>query len=178
MSAPDLDERLRAIEPHLLLFAASRMGRTLERTTEPSDVVQEVYLRLIASQLPAFVEGDRDLRRLARTVCEHVLIDLVRARRAAKRDSSAAPAASRWPTRVDGAAGPRTLAQIRETERDWVCAFRSLTPEHRRVLRLREFEGLSARETATRMGRGESAVHSLFRRALEAWEAARKDLRA
>ena len=48
-------------------------------------------------------------------------------------------------------------------------AFEQLTPEHRRVLGFRQFQGLSARETAVRMGRSETAVHSLYRRALQAW---------
>jgi len=34
---------------------------------------------------------------------------------------------------------------------------------------LRRFEGHSAAEAAARMGRTETAVHSLFRRALAAW---------
>ena len=48
-------------------------------------------------------------------------------------------------------------------------AFLRLLPEHRRVLGLRQFEGLDARSTAQRMGRSETAVHSLYRRALAAW---------
>ena len=51
-------------------------------------------------------------------------------------------------------------------------AFESLSPAHRRVLGLRQFEGLSAREAAARTGSTEKAVHSLYRRALEAWERA------
>lgn len=172
MDKLDLETRLRAIEPRLLLFAASRMGTALARRAEPADVVQETYLRLIAGELPAYEPGDLQLLRLARTICRHVLVDLARMLRAAKRDgASGSPSA--FPTRVDGALGPRTLAQIRETERDWIQAFRMLSPEHRRVLRLREFEGLSARDTAAQMGCSETAVHSLFRRALGAWDAAR-----
>ena len=51
-------------------------------------------------------------------------------------------------------------------------AYHALAPDHRRVLGLRQFEGLSAAETGARMGRSEAAVHSLYRRALVAWEAA------
>ena len=34
------------------------------------------------------------------------------------------------------------------------------------------FDGKTAKETGTRMGRSETAVHSLYRRALEAWDQA------
>ena len=40
------------------------------------------------------------------------------------------------------------------------------------MIGLRQFEGLSARATAQRMGRSETAVHSLYRRALAALEQA------
>jgi len=39
------------------------------------------------------------------------------------------------------------------------------------VIGLRQFEGLSAAAAGRRMGRSEAAVHSLYRRALLAWEA-------
>jgi DNA-directed RNA polymerase specialized sigma24 family protein len=52
------------------------------------------------------------------------------------------------------------------------ASFAELSGEHRRVLGLRQFAGLSARETGARMGRSESAIHSLYRRALEAWQLA------
>jgi DNA-directed RNA polymerase specialized sigma24 family protein len=53
-----------------------------------------------------------------------------------------------------------------------VAAYERLAPDHRRVLGLRRFEGLDAREAGRRMGRSEAAVHSLYRRALLAWEEA------
>ena len=52
----------------------------------------------------------------------------------------------------------------------------ALSAEHRRVLGLRQFEGLSAEQAARRMGRSATAVHSLYRRALLAWEQALRDV--
>jgi DNA-directed RNA polymerase specialized sigma24 family protein len=40
------------------------------------------------------------------------------------------------------------------------------------VIGLRQLEGLTAAEAGLRLGRSEVAVHSLYRRALEAWERA------
>jgi DNA-directed RNA polymerase specialized sigma24 family protein len=68
-------------------------------------------------------------------------------------------------------AGPATRALAAEEALRVEQVFRALAPEHRRVLALRQFEGLSAAECALRMKKSESAVHSLYRRALLAWEA-------
>jgi DNA-directed RNA polymerase specialized sigma24 family protein len=105
-----------------------------------------------------------------------VVVDVARALRAKKRDgdehsldrsdwSRAGAAGVRSP-------GPATAAAAAEESRALARRFLALAPEHRRVIGLRQFEGLSARETAARMGRTETAVHSLYRRALAAWEAA------
>jgi DNA-directed RNA polymerase specialized sigma24 family protein len=56
-----------------------------------------------------------------------------------------------------------------ETSQELLRAFLRLTPEHRRVIGLRQLEGLPAAQAARRLGRSETAVHSLFRRALQAW---------
>jgi len=66
--------------------------------------------------------------------------------------------------------GPSTRVARADESARLLAAYQRLAPDHRRVLGLRQFEGLDARETGRRMGRGEAAVHSLFRRALLAWE--------
>ena len=67
--------------------------------------------------------------------------------------------------------GPGTRVAGAEESSRLIAAYEGLAPDHRRVLGLRQFEGLSAAETGQRMGRSESAIHSLYRRALEAWQA-------
>lgn len=136
------------------------------------------------SPSPAPTDAELDdaaLDRHLALVARHVVIDAARALRAAKRegDRSAAPLAgsssggSSFGGRIAAhSPGPRTRAAGRELSQDLVAAYLRLTPEHRRVLGLRQFQGLTAQECALRMGRSEVAVHSLYRRALEAWGAA------
>jgi len=181
-SAPDpgdLGARLAARSGRLRLLLAHLAGRAVRARCEVDDLAQEVFVRALAdpARLPqddaAF---DRHLTLLAR----HVVVDAARALRAAKREgeagalplgstSTSGAGASRLLART---AGPATKAAAREQAADLVAAWLTLTPEHRRVLGLRQFQGLSAAETARRMGRSEVAVHSLYRRALESWGAA------
>lgn len=128
--------------------------------------------------LPAFEDGDVALWRFLARLARNSVIDAARSIRALKRDGEARSITrSDWsrvgPTAsqiLAQTAGPQTRA-IGEEVRDQLAErFDALTPEHRRVLGLRQLEGLSAKEAARRMGRTETAIHSLYRRALEAWQ--------
>lgn len=168
--------RLGAHDRRLRLLALHLCGRALRARTEPDDIVQEVYLRaLSAGPLPP---DDGDLWRLLVRISRNTVVDIARAARAQKRAGREQRLArSDW-TRVSAAepaaatAGPLTRVVAAEAQADLEAAFDRLEPEHRRVIGLRQFEGLSAREAAARMGRSETAVHSLYRRALAAWNAA------
>jgi RNA polymerase sigma-70 factor, ECF subfamily len=167
--------RLAAHERRLHLLCAHLAGRAVRARVEPDDLVQEVFLRALASPrgLPAPEPGEGALWRLLAELARHAVVDVARALRAQKRSGtveSLAPSAwSRAP--AARGAGPRTEFAGRETSRALAAAFLELAPEHRRVLGLRQFEGLTAEQAGARMGRSASAVHSLYRRALEAWEA-------
>lgn len=171
----DLDGRLR-----LLLLHLSSPG--LRRRVQVEDLLQEVYLRALAGagRLPAKSPGEVELLRYLRTIARHVVVDVVRAARAAKRDGRVVSLSrSDWSRAgvgveefADDTAGPLTRLEGAEESERLRMAFERLSPDHRRVLGLRKFEGLSAAEAGARLGRSEKAVHSLYRRALEAWEAA------
>lgn len=176
----DLGARLGALEPRLGLLVAHLAGPALRRRIEVADLVQEVFLRAVASRggLPGTEEGDEALFRVLATIARHAVIDAVRALRAARRDGRVLRLdRSSW-SRVglhEGqpaapSPGPPTRAAGRELGQRTRAAFLALDPEHRRVLALRRLEGLSAAETAGRMGRSEAAVNSLLRRALAAWQ--------
>jgi RNA polymerase sigma factor (sigma-70 family) len=194
-SESSVGPRLAAQERRLRLLLAHLAGRAVRARVELDDLVQEVHLRALASPRglpppggtgPAEATGaaqargdggaqdDPALWRLLAHLARHVVIDVARALRAAKRCGAVEPLErSSWSrSPADRAPGPHTAAAAAETSRRLARAFLALPAEHRRVLGLRQFEGLSARAAAARMGRSETAVHSLYRRALLAWEAA------
>lgn len=172
----DPGARLAAHERRLLLLLAHLAGRAVRARVELADLAQEVYLRALAhpAGLPAAVPGDGPLWGVLAHEARHVVIDAARALRTQKRAGSARTLQpSDW-SRVPAARapGPHTEVVSTETAERLTRAFLALPAEHRRVLGLRQFEGLTAEQTAARMGRSTTAVHSLYRRALEGWQGA------
>ena len=177
----ELGERIVAQGRWLRLLLMHLAGRQVRARVELEDLSQEVYVRAIAhaDQLPPEEPADLPLRRFLARLARSVVVDAVRAIRARKRTSGAREfrlSHSDWSrtglleSLVAGTGpGPSTEAAQWEEQARLLAAFDRLTPEHRRVLGLRQFEGISAAETARRMGRSEDAVNSLYRRALEAW---------
>jgi RNA polymerase sigma-70 factor (ECF subfamily) len=176
----DAGERLAGAERRLRLLLAHLASPALRARVELDDLVQEVFVRALTAPggLPPREPDDAALGRWLATLARHAVIDAARALRAAKRDGRVRRLdRSEW-SRVGAAAsgiaapgsGPATRASARESEARLLASFAGLDPEHRRVIGLRQLQGLSAREAARRMGRSETAVHSLYRRALAAWE--------
>lgn len=171
-------ERLMAVEPRLRLLFTHLAGPAVRARVGIDDLVQETYLRALrTAALPA---ADAELYRYLLTVARHCVVDAVRVIRAQKRAGrEVALVHSDWSVygiKVSDVCaetlGPLSrVVQVEETAR-LHAAFESLEADHRRVIGLRQFEGLSAKEAGQRMGRSETAVHSLFRRALQAWELA------
>lgn len=172
----DPGARLEQQAQRLHLVLAHLAGRAVRARVELGDLAQEVYLRVLAhpAGLPPAEPGEGPLWALLVHEARHAVIDVARALRAKKRAGSAhALEPADW-SRVPAPRrpGPHTLMASAEGLDRLGRAFLDLSPEHRRVLGLRQFQGLSAEACAVRMGRTTSAVHSLYRRALEAWEEA------
>lgn len=146
----------------------------IRRRVEVEDMLQEVFLRALTvdAGLP---DDDQALWALLRHIARNTVVDIARAMRAKKRDAPELRLdASAWSRSVnlDPAArshGPATRFAKAETQSRLQEAFQALDPDHRRVIGFRQFEGLSAEATGARMGRSASAIHSLYRRALQAW---------
>jgi RNA polymerase sigma factor (sigma-70 family) len=179
----EVGERIVAQGRWLRLLLMHLAGRQVRASVELEDLVQEVYVRAIAheAKLPPEEPKDLPLRRFLAKLARGAVVDAVRAIRARKRGGGARAlrlSRSDWSNTgvleslVAGVdPGPSTEAQQWDEQRRLLEGFEKLSPEHRRVLGLRQFEGLSAAETARRMGRSEDAVNSLYRRALDAWGA-------
>ncbi len=175
-------ERLAAQASRLRLLFVHLAGRAVLRRVELDDLVQEVFLRAVADRggLPAEESCEAPLRRYLARLARNVTVDVARGVRAGKRDGRALRLdRSAWSQAGIGESrlelpgpGPATQAAGAEESQRLLRAFQGLSPDHRRVIGLRQFEGLDARSSARRMGRGEAAIHSLYRRALLAWEQA------
>jgi len=180
----DVGERIVAQGRWLRLLLMHLAGRQVRACVELEDLVQEVYVRAIAheSKLPPEEPKDLPLRRFLARLARSVVVDAVRAIRARKRGGGVRAlrlSRSDWSSTglleslVAGVQpGPSTEAEAWDEQRRLLATFEKLSPEHRRVLGLRQFEGLPVAETARRMARSEDAVNSLYRRALDAWGAA------
>jgi RNA polymerase sigma factor (sigma-70 family) len=171
--------RLAALEGRLRLYVLHLAGPSLRARVELADLVQDVYLRALASPrgLPDAAAGELALWGVLARLAREVVIDAARALRAARRDGRTERLGrSDWsragPHPAAAGLGPHSAAGAREESSRLAQAYLALTADHRRVLGLRQFAGLSAEEVAKRMGRSASAVHSLYRRALEAWQTA------
>jgi RNA polymerase sigma-70 factor (ECF subfamily) len=176
----EIGARLAAHEGRLRLLLLHLAGPAVRARVEVDDLVQEVFLRALSAEAHVRpLASDGELLAHLATLARRTVVDVVRAARARKRSgpevplrrsdwSRAGPVASRIPA---PGPGPATEFAGREAGDRLAAAFLLLSAEHRRVIGLRQFEGLSAREAARRMGRSEAAVHSLYRRALDAWAA-------
>jgi len=180
----DPGDRLAAQGSWLALLVRHLAGRRVRAAADPDDLVQEVYLRALdpRARPPSESEGEAALKAWLARLARNVVVDVARALRAARRAGRTVPLArSDWssvgPDGVRPASpgpGPATRAGRNDEGRRLLRAFDALGPEHRRVIGLRQLEGLSAADTARRMGRSETAVHSLYRRALQAWAEAER----
>jgi RNA polymerase sigma-70 factor (ECF subfamily) len=179
------DELARRHEGRIRLYVRGRLGRGLASRLDVDDLVQETYLRAFRD-LDAFQPaGEGSFYRWLTALARHAVVDAARALRRRKRSapvesldlgewSSLGPRAREIAAKTFG---PATGAALAEAQRRMEEALLTLSPAHRRVLTLRQFEGRAAREVAGLLGSTEQAVHALYRRALAAWADA-ADVRA
>jgi RNA polymerase sigma-70 factor (ECF subfamily) len=163
--APDLDQLFAACQDRLRRRIRLMMGDGADRVGESGDFLGNVYLRLRRDVPPAAVRDERHFLNFATRVARNLIVDQVRRPRVARFDSLSssfgraelADVSARTPSMAADAAeaGVRVLEVLEEME-----------PDHRAVIELRDFEGLSFKEIADRMARTENAVQILHRRAL------------
>jgi RNA polymerase sigma-70 factor (ECF subfamily) len=142
----------------LLVFVRTKLGGTLREKIEPEDVLQDVFVTALKSFDDfAYTDEGAFLRWMCRLV-DHRLRDAFDYFTAKKRQAIPLPRSA--PT------GPLTALGRIENRQQIEAALAKLTDEHRDVLLLRYFEGLSAEEAGIRMNRSAGAIRNLAARAL------------
>lgn len=141
-----------------LLFIRSRLGTKLRNSLESRDVLQDAYLAAHQAFGDfAWTDDGAFLRWLCRII-DHRLCDLGDHFAAAKRQPVDLPPPDR--------SGPLTQLDRAEHREKVAMALDKLSEDHRQVLLLRYFQGLSAEETGQHLQRSPGAVRNLTARAL------------
>lgn len=142
----------------LLVFVRAKLGRGLSEKVEAEDVLQDVFVAALKSFDEFEYADDGAFLRWMCRIVDHRLRDAHDYFTAKKRQEIPLPRSA--PT------GPVTALGRAENQRQIEAALAKLSDEHRDVLLLRYFEGLSAEEAGQRMNRSAGAIRSLAARAL------------
>lgn len=152
-------ERLFALHmDRLLVFVRARLGGAMREKVEPEDVLQDAWVAAL-NRFDQFEYTDDGafLRWMCRII-DNRLRDANDYFRARKRQAIPLPLSA--PT------GPMTALQRAENRQRIEAALARLSDEHRDVILLRYFEGLTAEQAGERMNRSAGAIRSLSTRAL------------
>lgn len=160
---------------YLRNWAAGQIRPQDRALIEPDDLIQEIYtavFRDIAQFQMNPAEPEQSFLQWLMTLARHRLLDLLKAKRAAKRGGGAVnraearslvvmlEAVARFDhTPSSSVAAHEATAAVRD-------AIERLTPDYRQALRLRYLQGLSVSATAAQMGRTPRAIHMLCHRGL------------
>ena len=145
-------------ESRAILFIRTRRGPKLREKIERKDVIKDAYLAAhLAFERFEYTDDGAFLRWLCRII-ENRIRDTDDYFRAIKRQPVELPKSS--PT------GPITTLERVEHRRNVAHALDSVSEDHRQVLLLRFFEGLSAADAGRTMERSEGAIRKLTARAL------------
>lgn len=152
------DELFSIHTERLLVFIEARLGGRLRAHMEPGDLLQDAYAAAWESFSHfQYVDDGAFLRWMCRII-DNRLRDANDFFNAAKRQPRELP-------RPAPTGAVTALARAENCER-LKAALARLSDEHREVILLRYFQGLSSEEAGTRMQRSAGAVRNLLSRAL------------
>jgi RNA polymerase sigma-70 factor (subfamily 1) len=157
----------------LRAFLRVRAGAAIRARLNQSDLVQSVCREVLESADRFEFQGDAAFRNWLYTAALRKIVAQERKQHAARRDV-------RREVAVDAQGGadaavlqgyasattPSVLAMGREGAAKLEEAFDELTEEHREIITMARFCGLSHAEIAERLGKSEEACRQLLRRAL------------
>ena len=140
-----------------LMFIRGRLGK-LRAKVEPEDVLQDAYLAAHRSFDDFEYTDDGAFLRWLCRIIDNRMRDT--------HDYFAAKKRQAVPVPKSALTGPVTALNRAEERERIEAALQQLSEEHREVLLLRYFGGLSAEETGQRMDRTSGAVRNLAARAM------------
>jgi RNA polymerase sigma factor (sigma-70 family) len=156
-----IEDLYRLYHHKLVLFFG---GKGLEREIA-EDLSQEVFFRFLRSN--ASVESEDHARNLLYRIAQNLLIDHFRKHNGSVRVRALSPEglADELPYLVMEEVGPEDSLIKDETSRDIRLAISRLPLRYAQAIMLKEYDDLSYREIAARMGVSPKAVESLLHRA-------------
>ncbi|MGN6135764.1 MAG: RNA polymerase sigma factor, partial [Aureliella sp.] len=152
------DELFSIHSDRLRLFIRAKLGSRLRAKVEPDDVLQDAYAAALKSFGEFQYTDDGAFLRWMCRIIDNRLRDAHDYFAAGKRQERPVPRSA--PT------GPLTALDRAENRLRIESELENLSPEHREVILLRYFQGLSTEEAAQRMNRTAGAVRNLLARAL------------
>ena len=174
-----LGELLQSYRNYLTILASTQLDRRLRRRISPSDLVQETMLAAHRDFRQFGGHTERQFLAWLRSIlinCLHHAVDthLKAKRRDLRCEVSLERASkSRGFSSVDlgkilADRGPSPSANARQRERsvNFAAQLAKLRPEYRNVIVMRNLQGLSFDEIATRINRNSGAVRMLWLRAI------------
>jgi RNA polymerase sigma-70 factor (ECF subfamily) len=156
---------------YLHLLGRTRIGQPLRAKLDPSDVVQETFLKAHREFGQFLGRGDPELVAWLRRILIRTLIDQSRYHRSQSRDHGRQESLERTgsgtrPVLTDAGLSPSAIAMDHEQAVLIAEALAHLPEDYREVFVLRNVEQVPIDEIATRMGRSTNAVRKLWTRAM------------
>jgi RNA polymerase sigma-70 factor (ECF subfamily) len=171
-----LGQLLELYRNYLRLVARSMIGVALRVKLDPSDLVQETFLKA-HRDFPAFAgQGEHELVGWLRKILARCVADQVKHHRRQGRDHQRQESLELLLERSDQTlqhalasrgASPSERSSRREQAVLLADAVSQLPPDYREVFILRTLDHVSFEEIAARIGRSKGAVRMLWTRALE-----------
>ena len=148
----------------------ARMGSRLRRKEQSMDVVQESMLEFLRYGPRVRVESEQHFRALLVRIIENVMrdeSDFYRARRRAMSREEPLPSRSSGLDASGGITRADEAAERNETQEQIRLALELMDPSDRKVILLRQWDGLEFEQVGTQLGVGADTARMRFNRALQ-----------
>jgi RNA polymerase sigma-70 factor (ECF subfamily) len=148
-------------------FVAPRIPESLRRRFDTDDVGEMTFIRAWSGIGSFGGEDGKSFYAWLRTIAKNTVLDCIKAEKAGKRNVDLGRnRTSLLLSLSHKGPGPSSAVAAREAVEHLEKALSRLKPEHREVIEMRFYAGLSVREIASRAGIREGAVSMRLNRAI------------